>query len=556
MAADKEIKAAPAPGRVRGEWDPDVTYVRDDLVCVHHPNAVGEASADSWHICIKRCLGYHPELSADHAQYWEPSPWVNVTEDYTQPGYRYQRVHSIHPEIIDEYILGKGVPDWYYFDMLGFFGIRTKLLNVVDLLTTMRGTIIGAQSFLNLVNLNAETRRLAPEERYRFPGDASEPSASDYDAFEEYSKDISRETAWRNYLKGQNYWDVDIDDWKPIIKSARVWNDYTNYETDNLVYDNIYDGYKYAGCGLYRALRDINHDEPGTAKPSVRQDVWYEVCRYDILPMTPLRMLSETDNSRYELLIGQLAGQDAQKVGGRIMVTDPFWQQIYTCHLARLVEFLIPAWIRIEGGLYLLDELSIKGARHASSFNALLKPAFEGIEPHTLTVLPYIDDFGQVASVTEVFAVTEDGEEDTQGLVVAEKAFMGTLKGFYNHNWVPEGTLNELMLDGEIQGYYWREPYMPEQYDGAMMLKVRVPAFQKIRLKSSLAEEGSHYFWRWSLLNSYHHLPHFKVIGRRYRPRWMDLEPYTWRQLETKRWKDFDRRVVDSKYLACSQGDE
>jgi len=527
------IPATPAPGRVRGEWSPDVVYVRDDLVCIRHLNPIpDEPTIDSWYVCVKRSLNCHPETSDDRQQYWELSPWANITEEFTQPDYRYQRVHSINPEMVDEYILGKGVPAWYYFDMLGFFNTRTQLRNVVDLLTTMRGTIIGAMSFLNLINLHAEINRLAPEELYLFPDD-------DEDDEDKLHTDLSRELAWRGYMKKQElgYWDDSANDWNLNIKLARVWHSYIECNQGDLVYYNVCDADgKYIGCHLYKARKTValndgeEAEEPsGTAEPT---DVWEWVCGYAVKPMTALQIPSSTDNSRYELMISQLAGRDSKiSSDGRLLITDAMWQQIYTCHYARLIEFLVPAWIRVESGIWLLDQGGMAGAKHASTFNFIMTPDFEGIAPYTLTVLPHIGDMGNIVSVTRVFDVPSDIELDE----------------------LDQSAENDRrVLNGDIPGYFWREPYMHDEYPDAKTLKVRLLAFKKVKLKSRI-ERGSPQFWRWSLLNSYHYLPHFRVSGIDNHVRWMDLEPYTWEQLQTLTWENLDGRLY-ATYSACSQG--
>jgi len=89
------------------------------------------------------------------------------------------------------------------------------------------------------------------------------------------------------------------------------------------------------------------------------------------------------------------------------------------------------------------------------------------------------------------------------------------------------------------------------KYEGAV-LKVKLPALQKVRLISNF-ESDLHYFWRWSLLNSYHYLPHFKAAGHSIMRRWIDLEPTTWQSWESTAWGDISGMAVKAEYSVCNQ---
>lgn len=511
VSKDKIIEPTSPPGRVRGVWNPETVYVTGDLAHIRET----DAHPDLWYECVSKSVGvYPPEDDAENPR-WKPSSWANITGTLTQPDYRYQRIHTINAEMIDEYLLGKGIPAWYYFDMLGFFGTRTKLLNAIDLLTTMRGTILGVKSFLNLINLNSEITRLAPEEEYLIPKTEG--------GLENGEDDLSGERAWRNYMMGK-YGNAAKTDFNTDIKLARFWNDYTAYRNGDHVYCNEYDGDKYTGCGLYKALANV---EISKNPPGLENDDWEWVCGYRIKEFDRSgSATSSTDNSRYGLLIGQLAGRDTETLDGRIAVSDPQWQQIYTCYYKRLIDFLVPAWIRIESGMLLLDRREVIFGNNASVFSDISYVS-KGFEPYTLTVYPYVgfdpNDVNYVDNCelnhteawrVEVAGIDENGDEFEIPEFVrwADGTFtaVNKLDAITPEVW-EERTLDYRMLNPDdllhLKAYLWRENAIstPDRLDidrekvhggDWAVTKIKLLSGQKVKLRSySIYEDNAVTDW-------------------------------------------------------------
>jgi len=527
---------------------------------------------------------------SDGRCFWKPSVWENVTEEVTQYPNKYVRLQSVQPQLLDAFVLSKGVPAWYYYDLLGHPDSRRQLKGVVDLLRSVRGTVYGLKAYLNLINLEADVERLKPEEAYEFNAAIKlklEEALKDFDSrlkrnyqeFErlrdsfaepEFGLGVKNAAGGFTHIRGKAWSDEDREANKDFKAGDYCFLNWTGNGG----------GKDYRGCLLFRKKRDwenrenpIRPPEPDSDGKARDSDDWEWIYTYKVITREAgyykelskeLRLWTANynpDNSMYRLHLANFLGPDANADGS---VTNPEAQQRITCHLRGLIEFLIPAWIRMESEVYLLDRADGGVLNHASSFGVFPPQDSVGAEPHTLTVLPCIGPMGAWISRTDAVGVREDGSEF--GLTERDAL-------------VSDAEMDGRVLSGEIKGYYWRENYMDGKYPDAT-LKVRVPAFQKVKLTARLTGGGKRWrdlephawreyeirtwgslesgvaaadgFQRWSLLNSYHYLPHFRVADCGSDGRWMDMEPTAWGRWANTRWADISGNNGTSRYACCN----
>lgn len=357
----------------------------------------------------------------NYGAYWQISYWQNVTEEVTTFPNKFVREQSVNPHLLDSYILSKGIPPWYYYDLLGHYNTRLEIRNVVDLLRSIRGTIYGMKTFLNLINLEAEPHRMKPEERYDFSNyfwEQIRQSMGDLDPVE-FNSIYNEEKfeQFRSKFYSILYPDTPLPEPKQRFVQGKAWSHFDPaanvFKTGDYCFKNWFEDDAtetgYLGCSLYKCLQG-NGTEPILNAPTRRglfdelgviitDPVWEWVYDFKIITKEEgfyrnvdnrsgalITTNYNPDNSLYSANITNLINTDNVRGGAIVRQQD---QQKYTCYLKRLIEFLVPAWIRFEGNLYLLDEKKV-GMEHVSWANCIYDNLLEGKEPYTLTIRPFV----------------------------------------------------------------------------------------------------------------------------------------------------------------------
>jgi hypothetical protein len=567
----------PPPGRLKGRWKPDVLYMAGDLVedqweeeqidggFRHFSNywvALPEPVQTPENLPYQRRqstnINQPPPRDDSSSQYWERSLWRNITSEITQNFDEYCRLHSINQQTVDNFILSKGIPDWYYFDLLGNYNTRVDIRNVVDLLRTVRGTIYGLKTYLNLINLGITVSRKKPEEYYDLPisGDPpldEEEEESNYDKFKAFRKEFLETyafptppndkieilgRAWIDPPPGVKLEDMNVNrDFKlgdyvyknektqiSSVTSAKHYNKDTDYT-----------------CSLYRLIDEYIAPNGDITLPSIDAgSIWERIYTYNDITYADdfyreLESLQSDnknpDNSLYQLDISNLIDDNDLMFGNGI--TREKDQKIYSCYIGSLLRFLIPAWIRFESTLRLLDIRGVQ-VNHSSWYNTIFDRIENGFEPYTLTIKPYVGFDPIEWKETGRLNHTEAWEVVVSGDNVVEL-------GAWHIG------LDSNLFNKTVNAYWWKEPNGDIKVRSLATTKVDLTARRK-EFEDSTTRNTNTAFWRWQLLNWNHYVPHFKVIGYgdteilwrdldtdgRYPNRnWGDLETITWDSLDS-----------------------
>lgn len=522
--------------------------------------------------------------------YWEKSFWKNLTEELTSYPNKYVRLQSVNPHMIDAFVLSKGIPDWYYYDLLGHYNSRLNIRTVVDLLRGIRGTVTGMQTYLNLINLQAEVVRLKPEEVYWKGNDLhTEDNRKDYRWFEG-----ARDEYYASVYPPGNYWNLKTNFTKGIAWSEDN-HKINKFQVGDYIFKEVYSSNshtgrldddtfdkKYKGCQLWKAVDPIDGDKWGDLVKDSRVELIYE---YEIVTTVKEYYKNHKyptdsegfwddntnpDNSFYRVDLGELLGD---KELDRRGITSERDQQRYTCYVKRLMEFLIPAWIRFEAYLYLLDERNQRGLLHNATVSTVVRPPVKAVEPYTLTILPYVGFDPYDMWYQKWYQLNHTSAWDVE----VTNIWGNTVGILWSDKWYSENDLK--LFDGSIIANCWREDYPVLRRPGdRSVIKIRLLSGQKIKLRPYMPDERrwmdlepiwwkdaepvtwdeirkkpipESRFWRWSLLNFYHFLPHFRVTGRTEQVLWQDLEPLEWNALEDTEWRELEERVIPSSYLTC-----
>jgi hypothetical protein len=198
----------------------------------------------------------------------------------------------------------------------------------------------------------------------------------------------------------------------------------------------------YVGCGLYELIKQPDDGEaPPEPSGHADNDFWKWIYDFKLIENTAEHP-ADVDNSAYKLSFTNFADEDEN---GYIVKDED--QQRASCYLNDMIEFAVPAWIRLESDIKLMDTVRSGRLVHASYFNIFLPHSFAGMEPYTLTVLPQVG-FGRndnsVVTVTDEFGnalqnLQQSAENDDQ-VILGESR--GGLNGYYwteNYgNYIPD----------------------------------------------------------------------------------------------------------------------
>jgi hypothetical protein len=511
-----------APGRVRGHWKPSVLYIEGDLVLYQNiwyialPEPVENKIDYANEFRKSTNIGRIPDQPVGAYTYWKVSEWKNITQEITRGEDEFVRLQSTDQRLVDSYLLSKGIPDWYYYELLGNYNTRTEMRNVVDLLRTVRGTIEGLETYLNLIGLTADVIRLKPEEIYEvsYKDEIFELTSEQFFYSWEYP-DNSDTRSWLKRLEDslkEQYPDNEEDRWYRNGILYGVWLDPLDLQTEGLFFQQF----------------DIKDNFQSSLIQRIKiGDEWQDKIWYTYKSIT---FDQTSDNSKYLIDIKTLINEEYTELGDGVVREKD--QQRYSCHVSRLMNFLLPAWIRAESRLRILDIR--RGWRdHAAWECTIADPLYEGLQPYTLTILPFT---GWDPSDSNYLSNNYLGQTDAWGVEIE----------------LPNG--DKVNIDS-FPGNYWSQDY---EIDGRVIsikreeevLKVVMFPGEKIKLRAYEKIETNNYqFFRWQYLNWNYPVAHFKVSGATERMKWKDLEDFTWTELENKTWSEVAEKTVEALYF-------
>ena len=422
MANIADTFTSAAPGRVRGEWLPETLYLTGDLICIWQ-----ETSESFLWVVAKQSHvsdeSNKPNLCLERHGFWEKSVWANVSESLTLPekidknsthalsASRFQRGFSLNSEMLDAFILGKGVPEWYYYDLMGPFKARSVIQRALETLIALRGTILGLKSWLNLIGFDALITRLSPEEYYELLGEKTSEGQKSLFYDDQQLLGGETEEAWFSKIKkileipvseiplwtlpksevnpgiilwkkgaivsfNDKFWAAKTDirkshdfwqkkpsesilweqvlyprplyafnkfkDNNAILPYAKAWDSDLDIKLGDYIYVNKYHNEDYCGCDLYQAIDNIKFEESKDYPPSPDDfEHWKWIASYKIKNIKEDWTRETTpDNSIYQIEITHLFN--------RSILADRNRQDRLIYYIKKLMEFLVPAWIRVE----------------------------------------------------------------------------------------------------------------------------------------------------------------------------------------------------------------